>query len=183
MREKRSHMHGMHFFWRSFPLRKAVTSMFWLTRRGVFLKKTVPWTVEGMAWDTCHSWWMLAGSAWKGTWLPGREGPVPGTGPLTLCRRAVAHGGSTLFVPHLSPVFPSLSFAHCWRETYGSSKLVLRALEFSFVSMKLGAIFKRKKLVKLWACILDLLTLNSFSNDVRYFLPTGWRLSSGRSSL
>ena len=34
-------------------------------------------------------------------------------------------------------VFPSLSFALCWRETYGSSKLDLWALEFSFVPMKL----------------------------------------------
>ena len=50
-----------------------------------------------------------------GCWqaLPGR-GPdslgrkvhvVPGTGALTLCRTAVAHGGSTLLAPHLSPLF------------------------------------------------------------------------------
>ena len=58
--------------------------------------------------------------------------------------------GVAHFLSPICPfVFPSLSFALCWRETYGSSKLVLRVLEFSFVPMKLGAIFKRKKLMKL----------------------------------
>ena len=128
------------FLEKSFLFRKAVASMFWLTRRGVFLKKTVSWTVEGMAWDTCHSWSMLTGSARKGTWLPGREGPhtVPGTSPLTLCRTAAAHGGSTLFVPHLSPLF----FHHSLLLFVGEKLMVavsmdLWVLEFSFVSMKL----------------------------------------------
>ena len=47
--------HAFFFFLKSFPTCNAVKSMFRFTRRGIFLKETVPWTVEGMAWDACHS--------------------------------------------------------------------------------------------------------------------------------
>lgn len=54
MREKRSHMHGMHFFWRRVFLSQSCDKHVLIDQKRC-ISEEVPWTVEGMAWDTCHS--------------------------------------------------------------------------------------------------------------------------------
>ena len=61
------------FLEESFPTRNAVKSMLELTRRGAFLRETVPWTVGGVAWGARHLRAMLAGSAWGGPGSPGEK--------------------------------------------------------------------------------------------------------------
>ena len=43
------------FFGEEFSSQESCDKHVLIGQRGVFLKKTVPWTVEGMAWDSCYS--------------------------------------------------------------------------------------------------------------------------------
>ena len=53
---------------------------------------------------------MLAGSAWRGTWLPGWDSPlaVPGTGLLTCFWTDAARGGNLVIAGYVSPHSPFL---------------------------------------------------------------------------
>ena len=73
------------------------------------MKKIVPWTVEGTAWDTFYSshTGRLCLERDLAPWVGGPL-PIPGTGPLILFWRAMAHGGNWVIMGYIS--FPSSVF-------------------------------------------------------------------------
>lgn len=85
----------MHFFLEEISTRKAVTNVFLIDQKStVFLeKKTVPWTVEAMAGDTCHS------SVYVGQPLP-KRGPGSLGRTAICCPLALVH---SLFLEQLWP--------------------------------------------------------------------------------